>query len=303
MRLVSQFNKETKAHIFSDHLYVQGIDNQVRQDTDGTWEVWVIEEDHIPDAETMLKEFLNDPDNPKYEKETVLARKKREQVERSNIEYDKKYHSRQRIFTTLKGAPFQLRSVTGVLIIMSVLVTLVSFFGSKHGIIMPLLITEYKIKGAYITWSSGLREVTAGQVWRLVTPILVHFGLMHILFNMMWLKDLGSMIEEKHGPVFFLIMVLVMAISSNLGQFLASGPSFGGMSGVVYGLLGYAWMRGKYDPGSGLYVSKHNVILMIVWFFLCLTGLMGNIGNASHGVGLGIGIIWGFISAKLKKRF
>ncbi len=146
-----------------------------------------------------------------------------------------------------------------------------------------------------------MAEVTAGQVWRLVTPIFVHFGLMHILFNMMWLKDLGSMIEEKHGSIFFLIMVLVMAISSNLGQFMVKGPSFGGMSGVVYGLLGYAWIRGKYDPGSGLYVSKHNVVLMIVWFFLCLTGLMGNIGNTAHAVGLGVGIIWGFISAKLKK--
>ena len=117
---------------------------------------------------------------------------------------------------------------------------------------------------------------------------------------MMWLKDLGHMIERKHGPIYLLIMVLLLGVFSNIGQFMVRGPNFGGMSGVVYGLLGYIWIRSRLDPFSGLYVSKQNVILMIAWFFLCLSGLMGNVANVAHGVGLAGGMVWGFLSAGMR---
>jgi GlpG protein len=95
------------------------------------------------------------------------------------------------------------------------------------------------------------------------------------------------------------MLVLVIAAASNMGQFLMSGPLFGGMSGVVYGLLGYTWIRGKYDPSSGLFVHPQTVTLMIVWFFVCLVGLVGHVANTAHGVGFAVGITWGFISAKI----
>ena len=78
-----------------------------------------------------------------------------------------------------------------------------------------------------------------------------------------------------------------------------SGPAFGGMSGVVYGLLGYIWMQGKFDPASKLSLEPQTVIFMIVWFFLCLFSLVGNVANTVHGVGLVVGIIWGFLAARL----
>jgi GlpG protein len=69
------------------------------------------------------------------------------------------------------------------------------------------------------------------------------------------------------------------------------------MSGVVYGLLGYVWIRGKFDPASGLYLHPYNVIMMLVWFFACLLHLIPNIANTTHAVGLGIGIAWGYLSS------
>jgi len=94
-------------------------------------------------------------------------------------------------------------------------------------------------------------------------------------------------------------LVLVIAAVSNVAQFRASGPNFGGMSGVVYGLLGYVWMQAHFNPGSQFTLQKQTVVLMIVWFFLCLSGVMGPIANTAHGVGAGVGILWGIISAKL----
>ena len=71
------------------------------------------------------------------------------------------------------------------------------------------------------------------------------------------------------------------------------------MSGVVYGLFGYIWIRGKLDPASGLYMEQINVVLMLVWFVVCLTGMVGPIANVVHGVGLAMGALWGYISAKI----
>ena len=75
-----------------------------------------------------------------------------------------------------------------------------------------------------------------------------------------------------------------------------------GMSGVVYGLLGYAWMKGRFDPGSGLLLHPQTVAMMLIWFFLCLTGLMGNIANTAHAVGLVLGIAWGYASSQMAHR-
>ena len=82
-------------------------------------------------------------------------------------------------------------------------------------------------------------------------------------------------------------------------QYLLSGPSFGGMSGVVYGLLGYIWMQGRFNPASGLSLQPQTVTMMILWFFLCLTGMVGHVANTVHAVGLAGGIAWGFLDAQL----
>ncbi len=107
----------------------------------------------------------------------------------------------------------------------------------------------------------------------------------------MWLKDLGSQIEHKQSSKYFVFLVVLLASTSNLGQYFMSGPSFLGMSGVVYGLLGYIWIRGKFDSSIWLFAQPFVVKFMIAWFFICLTGIVGNVANWAHGVGLVVGII------------
>jgi len=65
--------------------------------------------------------------------------------------------------------------------------------------------------------------------------------------------------------------------------------------------LGYAWIRGRFDPSSGLSLNQSVVTMMIIWFFLCMTGLMGNVANWAHGFGLATGMIWGFLAAKFRR--
>ena len=304
MRIIGQLKEEANANIFGDYLFINDIDNEVRKGTDGTWEIWVMDEDKIDDAESKLKDFIKNPDNTKYKESVQTALKKRDQFHKENKKYDKRQMSSGTVLKGLRGQHFVLKSVTGFLVSLSVLVTLIWFLDRENFIISKLFISEFKLKIRELQniLIYGLPEIRKGQVWRLITPIFLHFSLMHIIFNMMWLMDLGSLIEKKQGPLFIAVLIIVIAVLSNFSQYLVSGPTFGGMSGVVYGLLGYVWIRGKFDPLSGYFLHKHTVIMMIVWFFLCMTGIIGNVANTAHGVGLVIGMIWGYLLAKLRNR-
>ena len=151
-----------------------------------------------------------------------------------------------------------------------------------------------------MTWNR-LSDIRSGEVWRLVTPIFIHFGFLHILFNMMWLRELGTAIEFRRGSLRFVLFVLAIAVSSNLGQYTVNrimeegGPNFGGMSGVVYGMFGYIWMKSHFDPASGFFIPRNLVIMMIGWFFLCMTGFVGPIANTAHAVGLCGGMLTGYL--------
>ena len=295
MRQIGSLPNESQARLFSDYLYSLGIFNEIEEraeaaDQGKAWHIWVRSEEQLERAKALLKEFQVDPEASRFHDAPEAARRKREQEQRELKSFRKRMFTRDRILPSYG----RIGPLTGTLIGISVAVTLVSGFGGDPTLIRYLLISQYL--------GNGLLEVSHGQVWRLLTPIFVHFGILHILFNMLWLKDLGSMIERVHGPWRTGALIATIAVASNLGQFLMSGPLFGGMSGVVYGLLGYAWIRGKYDSASGLFVHPQTVVMMIIWFVLCLAGIMGNVANTAHGVGFAIGIIWGFVSARIATR-
>ncbi|MHC4945345.1 MAG: rhomboid family intramembrane serine protease, partial [Planctomycetota bacterium] len=188
---------------------------------------------------------------------------------------------------------------TLIFIIISVVVGLLTKLGMAHEVVRYLTITDYWIEGRDLVWMPGLQDILDGQIWRVLTPIFLHFGLIHLLFNMLWLKDLGSMIENRQGTLKLVLLVVIIGVVSNLGEYLVTNfPRFGGMSGVVYGLLGYIWVRGRYDPSSGLFLHNFIAWMMGIWFFLCLFGFVGNIANTAHAVGLVLGLAWGYLSAK-----
>lgn len=175
----------------------------------------------------------------------------------------------------------------------SVAVAIFSRLGHSLNVLVPFFIAS---PGSY-----GLADVRAGQVWRLLTPIFIHFGVLHLLFNMLWLWDLGSLLETRRGTWFFGAFILVVGIASNLAQYLITGsPFFGGMSGVLYGLLAYFWMQGKYNPRFGYVLHQQVVAMMLIWYVLCWTGLLGPIANWAHTGGLLIGIAWGFLERDVR---
>jgi GlpG protein len=182
---------------------------------------------------------------------------------------------------------------TGALIGLSLGVALMGWLGDVEQVRAHLMISNSR---------HGLPEVMQGQWWRLLSPAILHFGFIHLLFNMLWLKSLGSIIELTRGKIFLFSIVVISALFSNLMQWWFKGPLFGGMSGVVYALLGFLWLAKTFNPAEKFSLPRQDVIMMIGWFVLCLTGLLGPIANYAHGAGLAIGMFCGILAGMIQSR-
>ncbi|HNS19156.1 MAG TPA: rhomboid family intramembrane serine protease [Sedimentisphaerales bacterium] len=297
MRSIGTLHDETQAKRFGDFLYAKGIESQVDPTSGGEWEIWILDDDHIETSRSLLDQFRAYPDNP------VFAPVSRVAARQQRLDETARPSTRSRAVdarTMFYVPPVPLAPVTIALILISIAVAVFTSLGDKVEATQPLAITQYHQEGDSIYWNRPLPEIRQGQIWRLFTPIFLHFGIPHILFNMLWLRDIGSMIEARRSSWLLSVMVLVIAGTSNLAQYLHAGPLFGGMSGVDYGLLGYVWMQGRFNPASRLSLHPQTISLAIVWFFLCLFGLVPHIANMAHAVGLGIGIVWGFIEARAR---
>ncbi len=160
--------------------------------------------------------------------------------------------------------------------------------------IKPLLFTD-------VFPDTGIEAIMDGDFWRLLTPVFLHFGLAHIVFNMLWLWQLGGPLERRLGSPELLTLIVVVGVLSNLAQYFFKPESlFGGMSGVVYALLGYFWMQGRFNPQFGMALRQPIVVMMLTWFVVCWLGVVGNIANMAHTAGLILGVVWGFISAYVR---
>jgi GlpG protein len=297
MRPIGRLPDEAAAKRFGDFLRARDVDNQVDATSRGDWEVWILDDDNVDASRALLEQFGRDPSVPMFS-QTAYAAARREQEQTAGTPKRTRTIDARTIFYA-PPVPPGLLSLT--LIAISIAVTLLTNFGEHTRLTQTLSISQSPTPISHpIHWNRLLPEVRRGEIWRLFTPMFLHFNVLHIFFNMLWLRDLGSMIEARKGSWFLLLLTLILAGASNVGQYLWDGPHFGGMSGVVYGLLGYVWMQGKFNRASRLSLEPQTVTLMIVWFFLCLTGLVGNIANTAHGVGLAAGVAWGFLDARLR---
>ena len=285
MRSIAIFKEEKLALRFWNYLQGEGVESSLEENGSDAWAIWVIDEEKIPSAIQSLEKFKETPEDPKFNS-TIKTESKPSQKSFINPEFKsrfKNYNLREK-WQKQDRAPGM---ISLSIIIFSVVIFLVSGMGKNLDVVSKLQISE-KMDGS-------LSEVFDGQVWRIVTPIFLHLGWFHILFNMLWLHELGSQIEKRKGSPFIILFILATAIISNLTQFKFGSPNFGGMSGVVYALFGYVWIKSKFDPGDGLFINQSTELIMLAWFFLCF--LIPGIANWAHAGGLLTGSAWGYISA------
>jgi len=136
--------------------------------------------------------------------------------------------------TLPQSAPYVTYAIIGVTVFVYIL-QIISIFAFGRDLTGADILEAY---GALI--GSAVRQ---GQVWRLITPILLHdnsFPFLHILFNMYALYSLGIGIERAFGPKRFLLLYLLGGFSGNVISFLHSGAyAYSiGASTAIFGLIG-----------------------------------------------------------------
>jgi GlpG protein len=276
-----------------------GVTTQLRKEPDG-WGVWVLDEDRIPVARQELEAFRKNPDDPRFQSAARSAETIRRESQRKDVRFRKNYRF---VSDTWDAPNLRRRPLTFVLIVASVIIyLLMSLPGTREKVEDALLFSVDRIElvhGQPVLQHGSIDDIVHGQVWRLITPIFLHFNFMHLLFNLMALAYFGTMIEYRRGTLTLALLVILSAIASNLGEYLyevntlGHPAAFGGFSGVVYALFGYVWMKSLYEPEQGMILHPSSVQTMLLWLVLCMMGLIGNVANAAHVVGLLVGIVCG----------
>ncbi len=198
--------------------------------------------------------------------------------------------------------------VTALVLLASLIVAAVTLLGENLQTMAWLTFLPFRVLGEYIQFTPLADTLASGQWWRLVTPMLIHFGILHLAMNGMWYWELGRRIEARQGGINLLGLTLLFSLASNYAQYAYGGPGlFGGLSGVLYGLLGHCWIFQLLSPNPAYRLPRGVLVMMLVWLLLCLSGLVsmigfGEIANAAHVGGLVIGCLTGLLGGLYNRR-
>ena len=301
MRQIGPPLPASQASTLADVLLAEGIKTHLGGTPNGM-EVWVIDEDRLNRARELLATFLADPEASRHAEARNKAKQVRTEENKTEREYERLQHRIEKRMT--RTARDQ---VTLFLVVVSVAVSLFSISlvnrqdsnldeGAPEQVVRWL---SFANPTAHI--GKPQAQIPWMEPWRMVTPIFLHFGVMHLVFNMLMLISMGSRVERAIGPYRYAALVLALAIFSNLAQgLMVPNHNFGGMSGVVYGIFGFIWVQMSRAPSRGLAVDGLTSFIMMAWFFAGFSSQfnMGGAAVANHAhaggllMGLLIGAVW-----------
>ena len=287
MRRLGALPDRHSAELFRDHLGAQGV--QTRLDRDGTdWVFWIHDEDKLPLAREQLAQFQQNPADPRYAgaKEKAAAVR----AQRANAEIAAR-QQQVRMSDRWRGVQRNI-PVTALLITLSIGVAVVTRLGLDNNANVRFQFAEWvsdAATGRLVPMSLG-ELLRTGQWHRWISPIFLHFNPMHLLFNMSATLAYGQAIERRSGSFRFLGIVLLIAVVSNTSQYLVSGPRFGGMSGVDFGLFGFLWMKSRFVADYDVFMSREYVLYSLFFAGMCVFGAFGPIANTAHFTGMFTGM-------------
>ncbi len=258
------------AQALVDYLATLGIPCELTQSELGV-SVWLADERRLVQAQQEVKRFLSEPNHPRYMEASWQSGHAD-----ARIDYSKGMTDPVTDFLHQAGP------LTLVVIIACLAIYALDAIG------LPIF--------DELAFHPTLAQFTDWQAWRYVTPAFIHFSVLHLVFNLLWWWYLGGQIEQRLGSGKLFILLIVGAALPNIAEFFASGPRFGGLSGVVYALLGYSWLRTRLQPDCGLAMPPALMGFMLVWLVLGFLDMLGTpTANMAHLVGLLVGLAQGWL--------
>ncbi len=311
MRCLGEIGGRQHAERLVAHLLTKEISTHIESAGANTdrWEIWVREEDRLQFAVDQLREFKQNPEAPKYEAAIAKAREILREQKSKHVAAAKNIRKIKTVVRPSMVSGRGLPPMTMTLLILCVVLSMVSNF------MAPSLNNGW---GTTIVDNLGFVDVAAyektqnpavslmnGQLWRMITPIFLHGDMLHLAMNMFGLVVFGRVLERLMGTPKFAVFVLILAIVPNLLQGLMppqlhGSPIFVGFSGVVYGFLGYVWVRSTLNPMFGIAVPLPFIILAVGMIVLGLSGTMPDwrYADLCHLGGIATGALIGFVAEK-----
>ena len=278
LKLVA-FSKEQPARLLTIYLIEQGIQVEYQYAShEDSHAVLLLDTSAQIKAKELAEEFVLNPNHEKYQ---TAAWHSGETVK---LIPDKSF-SVVKTIADLKQAPF-----TASILIICVVIYLLAMMG----VASPYL---------WLQIQPIAMLIETGQWWRVLGPALIHFSALHIVFNLLWWWSLGKQIEQTFGLSSLLMLFVFSAVISNVAQLLVSGPNFGGLSGVVYALVGCVWWLGWLKPSWGLSLPKPIVVFLLVWLGVGYLDILPvHMANTAHMAGLICGCVFAwFLVTKVDK--
>lgn len=286
---VARFSISADLQLLNRLLQVQGVEHRFTEEQ-GEQILWVLGEDS---ARSIREHFIEDSEWYLKSPSINTAKTDLEEGGQQQTRYGRQ-------FCALLGR----YPVSLLLIIGGVLGALLVALDPRLHWVGMLTSQTIVLDGRFTSFGTLPGSLQAGQWWRLITPIFLHFGALHIIFNALWLWEFGRRAESSLGSSYYLSYVILIALGSNTLQYFWQGPSlFGGLSGVVFGLLGLVWMRQYFYPDTITPVRQSVINILIGYLFVCMTGVFnffigGQVANAAHIGGLVIGMLIGMVPIK-----
>lgn len=299
MRMIGFIPDPLDARVFEDYLLTLGTESKLDRVGAG-WKVWVIEEDQLKAAREELDSFLANPSLTKYREALTKAISLRREQAVQEVADPQVFEPEE----TTSPAP----RITIFILLATLSIGLPGIFGEQN---LKKMVESFGIQGP-MDAGFQLGDIRDGEIWRLITPVFIHFGPMHLLFNCLLMYQFGGLIEDRRGSMRFFFLWLLLCVFTNVAQFylgalgieggkivLFQPKVFGGMSGVIYGFVGYCWMKGEFQPGVGVGIPKSMLHFLLIWLVICWIGLLGPVANISHTAGLIMGMVLGLFPAKV----
>ncbi len=277
MRKIGALESSKDAERFHRFLRSEGIDNQIEQ-VPPSWEVWVLSDADLDRAKAELESFKNFPTDKRFNVKHVPPPKAQPEAK-----------------TPRRKAGSNDIPVTRFLLVSCIVLTIYTGMGTRHEELMGKLKFSNvpKVGDAF----QIPPEIVHGEIWRIFTPAFIHGSFFHLAFNLYFLWILGNTIERTKGSMLFALLCFVTAAGGHFTQYFIVGPNFIGISGVVYGLLGYLWMKQMVSPEEGYSIPDILIVQMLIWLMLGISGVLESWGipvaNGAHFGGLLAGMLLG----------
>jgi len=285
MRKLTSREERREAQFLRDALVGGDVQASVKLEADGRFAVWVHAQSDMDYAEELLEAYTADPKDPRIADLAARAGVTRRTRTAEEREAQRRTERAQAEQARAHEAP-AIGTVSLGLIVLSGIVAYFSDMGETHDDLFGF------------HWGA---ITTRGEWWRLFLPIFYHNDGLHLFFNLMWVHQLGSAIEYHFRSRYLLMQVLVFGVGGILAQGFIARASAMGLSGVVYGLLGFVWVRSRLDPRSPIVPAQSTIVFMLFWMLLGFMGVM-KMANWAHAGGLVLGMLWGAVSAGFARR-